>query len=1039
MAISNVVTDGASGSAGLNTLDASSLPNGDFTFMWWINYKAAISSGGFGTPFNLALSNGNYVIAGQNLGSDYLELWDGATSPTPHTSALAITNNKWWHYVLRRTGNVFTLHLSDEGGATYDLAAGATLTLAIPGSFSDFDFQGGDDRVQNLKGWTIVLTDAQARIERERSATCLSTNLWINNKFLVESDLTDYSGNGHDWTEANSLATYAGPSISEAACSGSAPIPVATTLAPITPCDPQTQVGNGGKGQFGCNPGGVGFVPTTISSYGAAIVSADPTDGETLTGKGQVDLWIELVHTDYPTEVQTTYRRSLVELGDLSTYRGGRKAAGLISAGEIEHGLANEQGRLEAATVELVFSDALDRFFRNLLLDQELEGDEIRVCMATPAARAAGTAPRILARAIVQQSPTSSGLEARLTAVDVLFSDSGPFGPDRQWPAIKIPVGVWDNTPPESLELVVPVLYGEKSDEGATNPETNATASKGLIPLIYVGQEDLGSDSVAPPAWEEDATIPTIPTPLTLTNAAFSGGDIHVPVYPWLAAVRDGKISVLPGSYTSTLNPLGVTEPDGIAAAFHFDQVSGGAEYYIGWIADDSSFHPITNPDVGNVGVGTHDDSTFDGWFSNDFTMLIKHLDNAGRITSSNNVWDAYVVHHAAGWSILNLYGSDLGGGVPTNRRDRTLIDTDARGGSDVLGPDWPNWPFADRFRNYTLPDGSSLDLTMIYVRGPLSDDHKNGVVTMTVNAIGIEDVGDGTGDPIMDAHACEQHWIENYLINGYTDGLWATTGPAYEDGTAKVRSSSFLAAQAFNQAALGGRGLTAGWYVDTAKSTLDWAAEWMRDTETRTGTNGHGQVVKFWLDETQDTSAFVRIDHAPDLFGPITRTPGQERENVIPGAACDWDADAEKFRASFEPLKSSAGITKYKNREKAGAALTSTILNITDHLAWVMQRRLARLQFGEALQDITGPLRWLDTDVGSGILLNSVEGVGASGDVDRRYLILRRKTDLDARLVTYSLLDVEDVIVAAEDQFNVSDGLSDAGLLSAAGFVIGA
>ncbi len=816
------------------------------------------------------------------------------------------------------------------------------------------------------------------------------------------------------------------------------PVPVRTSLAPITPCDPQTPVGNGGKGNAGCNTGGVGFVSSYTGPYGAAIVSADPSNGETLTGKGQVDLWVELVHTDYPTEVVTTYRRSLVELADLSTYRGGRKPAGLISVGEIEHGLANEQGGLEAATVELVFSDALDRFFRTLLSDQDLEGDEIRVCMATPAARAAGTAPRILARAIVQQSPTSSGLEARLTAVDVLFSDFGPFGPDRQWPNIPIPSGVWENTPPESLQLICPVLYGEKSDEGAVNPVTNAANAKGLIPLIYVGQEDLGSDSVDPEPWVEDATITTIPTPLTLTNSTASGGDITVPVYPWLMAVRDGLVSVQPGSVTSTLNPLGVTEPGGIAAVFHFDQVAE-ADYYIGVVADEYTYHPITNPDVGNIGVGTHDNATFDGWFSNDFSMVVPHLDNAGRVTASNSVWDAYLVHHAAGFQILNLYGSDLGGGVPTNRRDRTLIDTATRGGSDVLGPDWTNWPFADRYRDYTLPDGSSLRLTMIYARGPLSEDHRNGVVNMTVNAIGIEDVGDGTGLPLLDALACEQHWIENYLINGYTSGNWATTGPAYEDGTPKVRSTSFLSGQAFTVAALGGQGLTAGWYVDQAQSVSAWEAEWMRSTETRTGINGHGQVVKFWLDENQDTSTWGRIDHAPDVFGPITRTPGQERENVIAGAACDWDADANKFRVAFDHLKSTTGITKYKNREKPSAPLASTILNVDTHLAWVMQRRLARLQYGEALQDITGPLRWLDTDVGSGILLNSIEGVGASGDVDRRYLILRRKTDLEARLVTYSLLDVEDIIVAAADQFLIGDGATTGPLLTSDGFVVGA
>ncbi len=64
---------------------------------------------------------------------------------------------------------------------------------------------------------------------------------------------------------------------------------------------------------------------------------------------------------------------------------------------------------------------------------------------------------------------------------------------------------------------------------------------------------------------------------------------------------------------------------------------------------------------------------------------------------------------------------------------------------------------------------------------------------------------------------------------------------------------------------------------------------------------------------------------------------------------------------------------------------------------------------------------------------------MGASGDVDRRYLILRRKTDLEARLVTYSLLDVEDIIVAAADQFLIGDGATTGPLLTSDGFVVGA
>jgi hypothetical protein len=102
-----------------------------------------------------------------------------------------------------------------------------------------------------------------------------------------------------------------------------------------------------------------------------------------------IDLWFELVHTD-ESDVQTTYRRAMRELADHPNYEGGRKQAGLISIGDIEHGLGNEQGGFEAATIDIVYADQIDRMFRDLLDSDELEGDEIYVKLASRAGRASG-------------------------------------------------------------------------------------------------------------------------------------------------------------------------------------------------------------------------------------------------------------------------------------------------------------------------------------------------------------------------------------------------------------------------------------------------------------------------------------------------------------------------------------------------------------------------------------------------------------------------------------------------------------------------
>jgi hypothetical protein len=168
-------------------------------------------------------------------------------------------------------------------------------------------------------------------------------------------------------------------------------VPTPVPNAPQAPCDPQAQVSGGGRGQFGCNPGGVGWVSSYTGPYGSVPQHADPVDGETLEGKEDepIDLWIELVHTD-ENDVVTTYRRAMRELADHPNYEGGRKPAGLISIGDIEHGLGNEQGGFEAATIDILYADQIDRLFRDLLDTDELEGDDLYVKLASREGRASG-------------------------------------------------------------------------------------------------------------------------------------------------------------------------------------------------------------------------------------------------------------------------------------------------------------------------------------------------------------------------------------------------------------------------------------------------------------------------------------------------------------------------------------------------------------------------------------------------------------------------------------------------------------------------
>lgn len=924
------------------------------------------------------------------------------------------------------------------------------------------------------------------------------------------------------------LAIESGSALTAGGCYAAAPLPPAPTPPPAdpnAPCTPQTQVGNGGTGNSGCNTGGVGTVPQYSGPWGTVPQHADPVVGESLQGAQSLDVWVEIVHTAYPSGDQTVYRRSMVELADPPDYEGGRKPGGLLAVGDVEHGLGNEQGGFEAATVDISYADGADRLFRNLLADQELEGDEVRIKLATIQGRAAHAAPRVVARGVAQKPRLSSALAASFSASDYLFSEFGPFGPGRQFPSWLIPESIFPQASADSLKLALPVLYGEKSDEGAVDPITGEVHPKGLVPLIYVGPTtfstvvQVGSvppfdaSVIGPPlaavtylrypvgtvtflASPEHASVTNYVANLYAAGTAVpildtlslgvpvpdSNNGIAVDVRTWLDAHPAGNYDVTVtavtpgGSAESTVSnsftvPVSAevtggstagwsgpvnTDPEfAVMAVYHatgsrlfkagivgpydptphnfrmtWTEAPQAAEYYVFMYTAGSQWDAYTNPHVEAhvrykrvpaAPTNSHDPA----WdYFVDFTSPTDGAPwppESSGTTANDVVWDCYVVAGHAIFDIISVYGSDLAAGGENAEAQRIRLDPSTRG--DLLCPFFPTWPFPATYRDFTAEDGSVYRMTVIYAMGPLSDAHKNGVVNLTVNAIGVEDVGDGSGLPLTDAHAVQQHWIENFLVNNYRSGLWVGDGdhPQWEDGTAMVRSASFAAVQGFSQARVGDRGLTVGWYAADQRVLQDWFREWNQSTDTRLGINGDGQIVVAGLDETTDTGGWPTIIHETDLFGDVVVTSGEERENVVTGV-CDWDPDKKQFRGATIQYASERSISRYKNRRKEGDKIESTILVSERQLRWVLQRRLARLQDGVPSVEITGKVDLLDYDVGDGVLLTTIEGTGAEGFVAQPMLILRRRFRVSDRLVTLTLLDLGAFLLSSDQVFDIGD-----------------
>jgi hypothetical protein len=729
-------------------------------------------------------------------------------------------------------------------------------------------------------------------------------------------------------------------------------LPVATPATPQTDCTPQTQVGNGGKGNAGCNTGGVGWTRSYFGPWGTGPQHAEPAAGETLTGKQGVEVWAEFVHTDYPSGTKTTYRQAMVPLADPSTYEGGYKKDGLLAVGAIEHAIGNEQGGIEASTVDLEYTGALDRQFHTLLADQELEGDEIRIKAASDAARAAGTAPRVLMRSVVMRARLQSTLRASIHAVDQLFAPGMPFGPGAMFPGrtyADLGRGAPQMTADTKATPIVPP-YGERSDAGARDPITNEVNPKGLVPGVYLGM--FAVDGL------------TTPDPST----GFAS-------YAELRAAM--QVSKDANTLADDWPQIGVLDAAKLQAADSLPDTYAAFEVEVG--VDDAA---------ACMAAGTTPAPT-------------------------SNEWGILAFGFGPAHSWLGVFGSDLGGGIAENTHDRTELDFMARAGSDLLVPGDGVCPWTAF--EITNPDtGETFGLAAIGVRGPLLDDHLNGVVNITANFIGLEHVGDGSGDPVGLGFDAWHHALENFVLAGKTAGPWVTTSTAkkWDDGTPMVDSAAFQALQARSAASLGGDGLYAGWYQDKPVPTTEMMALLGAWTDSRPGFDRHGRFTVFGVDEEADTSAWTRINHVTDIFGPVEITFGEERQTICE-AVCDWDPDASKFRVAPIQETSSSGYTRYKNRHKPGALMENGLLTDEDQLRWVLQRRLARLQHGTTLITVVGTQDWLDLDVGDGVLLTTEDGPGASGYVDRACIILRSWYDVASRLVRLTLWDVETVLIA--------------------------
>jgi hypothetical protein len=594
MAVSNSTVDGAGIGSGINTQSISLSANQDLTFMWWINWRAAIGSGGFGIVFELALSSpSRYIDVGQNNSKIYLEGWNGTDSPVAEAPT-GITNNKWWHYVLRKTGTSWTVHVSDEAGATYDLELGPSITLDLSAvTFNQLDLQGADDRVTALKGWTRYLSDAEVRIERDRYHVCSSSDLWINTELQVHTDLTDSSGNGRHWSATGTLATITGPTIGNGACPVDSPILPEAQIDHSTPCC-GSQSGTTSTGPVEpqvttawyrrCTGGG--DVPT------AADVADDEDWGDEFPPK-EPQSWLTLAgQAGSPTEATERWGRQA--LSDAGRFVAGR----LEEVGRIERRSSDKDGHYPPARLRVVAHDD-DGTFRARLGDparRDLINREAKYELSSYAARKTGLDPMPLIQGRIVDVQPALDRTAIVEVQDIMGAQYGALDPEK---SIGLPIGDEHPAKPESTKgKIYPIVLGDISDAGAID-STGADAAVGMLPGYDCGDAFLPGETPDPDGREFNLSLAQVNDKAGVNIVG--SGDIVVPTRVIVSPIIGGEIG------PPSEHPTGFLNPDGNGAGGPADphehrevwmDVAGGADSYIAWLTTVPGFHPVTNPTI---------------------------------------------------------------------------------------------------------------------------------------------------------------------------------------------------------------------------------------------------------------------------------------------------------------------------------------------------------------------------------------------------------------------------------------------------------
>jgi hypothetical protein len=760
------------------------------------------------------------------------------------------------------------------------------------------------------------------------------------------------------------------------------------------------------------------------------------------------DFWIEERLTKFPESSGETIR--LISNRPLAEGSQGFVQGRVKSISTISRSLSDAQGNWVRGRFSWEETDA-DRALRilfesddtNALVNREatvfLQSEESRV--------AGGGTPYTAFRGLIQDATPTTGMGNSRVCQDWLGSKLSPFSVDKKIGANRrLTRDLFDFLERDLINHPAHWVLGEVSDAGRKDTKTGLSIAKGKVPCIRVGTAAIDLDGTVTPITNhvgDSVTIEHVQPP-TLVSAVVVGTPGTRSVAFAVTAVTDAGQTTLSNIIVVTnvpnvLTPTNYVQLTWAAPAAHADLIKA----YIPYV-NDAGGTPNNRLDTMNNG-GTWvspeltyqdngDDSHFKGDPPPDQNTAVVVVTAPGG--GSPMLWGVYYIcaHAVNPAEMHELFGPtwETGGEPFRGAMPEGVF------GVDVLAPGRTGWPHATPYVDVTdRKTGKVHRMTIMYARGPRDFYAQQGKAGWAWNMCGIEDVGDGTGEPIRKAAYLYQHVLSELIAanngEGYYSGVWAGL-PYFRDGiTAMIDSQSMEDFQAYTIAQIGGIGVKLDTLINDEPTTGAFISAFDVQFEVFSGTNTYGQLcVKFLnLSLPAPTANLYRVGiEVERIDGPVVDyTALVNRVNYQ--WAYDWELN--KYIADAEKIENETSQQKYLGGVADSEVYGLKLIADRTTAQYCMGLKLFRLSTHAVYQTYYTRLIHLRNDIGDQVLLTADQGLGPNGYQAARFFITRMELNVRTGLFAVTGLRLDQMTAALAPV--LIDTLDTVGT---AGFVLG-